>query len=365
MSSSVSGTASRRGNFAHPRLAWSAATVRCRARVLPRLTPVASERRSPGRRRRPLLQKPRDRCVPLSTRRPREGRVGDVVDQSVLEPELLVALDPRHSLALDEVAFLERAEERAQVAARSRRSRQRASPEDCPDHGGVDEHGALRGRQRVEPRGDDLADARRQPSPLRLFSAMRAASSSMNSGLPSAVSAICSARVVASRRGRGARVASSRLAASPSGSSGSAVYAGSPPPQPGRSPRSSGRASARSSTGTSRTRAASVSSRSSRLGSAQWMSSKRSSVGPRSASDSTSTRAEKKSVSRSALCRRHRGRGASRGAVRAPPPPRSGERGDRFVRVSRTPRAASSLSKMPRELLDLLRRTRRTGSLSP
>ena len=55
--------------------------------------------------------------------------------------------------------------------------------------------------------------------------------------------------------------------------------------------------------GTSRTREASVSSRSRRLVSAQWMSSNRSSVGPPIASDSTKTLAEKNRVSRSEMVR--------------------------------------------------------------
>ncbi len=121
----------------------------------------------------------------------------------------------------------------------------------------------------------------------------------MKSGFPSAISATFDAPRTTARAARNCS-ASSWLDSSLSGSSWSAVYAGRPPPQVGRSPRSSGRASATNRTGTSRTRDASVSRRSSWLESAQWMSSNRSIVGPRIASDSTKTRAEKKSVSRSA-----------------------------------------------------------------
>ena len=121
----------------------------------------------------------------------------------------------------------------------------------------------------------------------------------MKSGFPSAVRATTSAWSGEAPARSSKSSASACASSSESRSSCRAVYAGSPPPQVGRSARSSGRESATRSSGTSRTRAASISMRSSRLASAQWMSSNSSIVGPRAASDSTSTRAEKKSVSRS------------------------------------------------------------------
>ena len=124
----------------------------------------------------------------------------------------------------------------------------------------------------------------------------------MKSGFPSAISTTVAAPSSTALAARCCS-ASSWLEASLRGSSWRLVYAGSPPPQAGRSVRSSGLASATRSTGTSRTRAASISSRSSWLASAQWMSSNRSIVGVLIASDSTNTRAEKKTVSRSATVR--------------------------------------------------------------
>jgi hypothetical protein len=93
--------------------------------------------------------------------------------------------------------------------------------------------------------------------------------------------------------------ASSRPAASPSGSSGRAVYARKPA-APARSfaEKLGTRECEEEHRDVPHARA-NVSSRSSRLASAQWMSSYKSSVGLRIASDSTRTRAEKKSCSRS------------------------------------------------------------------
>ena len=93
-------------------------------------------------------------------------------------------------------------------------------------------------------------------------------------------------------------------------------------PTVGRSPSSSGRASATNRTGTSRTRDASVSSRSSWLASAQWMSSNRSVVESAAPPVTRRRRARKRRASLDPRpCPRCRHREALRAAVRAPPQP--------------------------------------------
>ena len=167
----------------------------------------------------------------------------------------------------------------------------------------------------------------------------------MKSGLPSAVSATAPARVVRERRVaeellRRARGSSSSV----SGSSGSAVYAGSPPPQPGRSVEEL-RPRERERTGPGRRARARRASRAGRAGSRRPSGCPRTGAasGRACASDSTRTRAEKKSVSRSRdrRCRR-RARGASRGAARAPPPPPGpasvGDRGGELLAAPRRAR---------------------------
>ena len=122
-------------------------------------------------------------------------------------------------------------------------------------------------------------------------SATDAASSSMNSGFPSATS--INWRTVASDESPSVAVATAAASSADNGSSGIVVCESKPAPQVGRVSRSSGRASARNATGTSRTWVVRYSMSSSWLVSAQWTSSNTSTVGRSVASPSTSRRTAK------------------------------------------------------------------------
>ena len=127
---------------------------------------------------------------------------------------------------------------------------------------------------RAAPRAAPGSSAgRRRRSPCE--SCTIASISSTNSGLPSAARAdpLAQLGVELGRRRAGARSARPSRASS-SGSSRTVVAFSLPPPQPGRSSSSSGRARHRSRIGASRDQSATCSTRSRNVGSAQWRSSK-------------------------------------------------------------------------------------------
>ena len=168
---------------------------------------------------------------------------------------------------------------------------ERAVPEDPADDGGVEQQRALGCGERVEPGGDHAADVRRQLGAPPAARSARAASSSMKSGLPSAVVARRAAsRSSASRASRSTRRAS--VSSVDSGSSGSAV-AEQPAAPDGRSRRAPGARSPGGATGTSAARGELLEQVEQAV-SAQWTSSKTSRVGWRAASASTKRRAARK-----------------------------------------------------------------------
>src|SRR5215218_11238307 len=132
-----------------------------RALTFAGFTPVVRDRLTGRRRDRRFLEEARDDVVPLPPCGAGEPLVRDVPDEPVLEAELVLALQARDRLAANQVAPLERAEKSTRVALRLDRL-QGAVPEGPADDRRVEEQRPLRGGKRVEPRGDDAADAGRE-----------------------------------------------------------------------------------------------------------------------------------------------------------------------------------------------------------
>ena len=150
-----------------------------------------------------------------------------------------------------------------------------------------------------------------------------AASCSMKSGFPSAVSATSAAPSsrLARREASSSEFGELAASSSPRGSRGSAVYASSPPPHSAAASRSSGRASVEEQDGQIVQARRQELDQVEEAGSAQWMSSKTSRRLAR-APASTKRRTERKSVSRSGIgSPSSRGRAGSRDARRRPRPP--------------------------------------------
>ena len=209
----------------------------------------------------------------------RQGRVGDVADQDVLEGVLVLAGEPasRRSGRRDPFPRARRVRRqvdalvvpRARSASRPRRSgrpRMRAGATRRSGGASASSRAASTRVHRLGQRPAVLA------TPPR---AMRLTISSANSGLPAERSAICGdelALPLTRRRRRAGRSTSSRVSSAVSGSSEIVVAFRRPPPQPGRRSSSSSRARQTIRTGP-RIQRARYSIRSSIPSSAQWMSS--------------------------------------------------------------------------------------------
>jgi hypothetical protein len=195
-----------------------------------------------------LLEEDGDRLVPLAAARARQRRVRDLADQLVLEGELRMLAPSREigSAGSGRAPRARRASRRCAPSAPARRPcRRRLRRAARP----------LRPRQRVDARGDDVADARRQLAGLGTPSASDATSSSRNSGLPSAVSASSAMRCACAPRARRGGAPARRVVVGRERLElQRACSAAGRRPTPGASDRSSGRACVSSSSGTSRTR---------------------------------------------------------------------------------------------------------------
>ena len=139
-------------------------------------------------------------------------------------------------------------------------------------------------RERIEARREQSVDrGRNDHLSVRLRSSPASASiSSTKSGLPSATSTM-RCLVTSSSVPRASSSTNSVLSVSERGSSRIEVEFSFPPPQPGRTSRRSGRARQTSRIGAARIQSARCSIRSRNVGSPQWMSSKTSTSGARSA----------------------------------------------------------------------------------
>src|SRR5207247_3625747 len=139
------------------------ARARCSALVLAGLARLLGEGRRRFSLRRYVLEKRSDRSVGLASLGPRQGGVGDIADQHVLEPELLLPPESRDRLAPDEVSSLQRIEQHGQPVLELAETRQRAAPEDLADHRGVEQQRPCRAAKGGEASGDASADARGKP----------------------------------------------------------------------------------------------------------------------------------------------------------------------------------------------------------
>src|SRR5205807_10465858 len=96
-----------------------------------------------------LLEEPGDDRVELSAASARQGGVGHLSDQRVLEGELLLSLDPRRGLVSDQVARLERVERILQDDIVLAHPLERTTPEHLSDDRGIEQDVSLLRRKRV------------------------------------------------------------------------------------------------------------------------------------------------------------------------------------------------------------------------
>ena len=106
-------------------------------------------------------------AMPLAPDRARNGGVGDVVDEDVLEEVFDLASHPGRRHAADQVSRFQDAKVVVDVAGRAH-GHEHSAPECSPDDGGVEQQVAGRARQCVEPGSDGRQDRRREMR-LRLF----------------------------------------------------------------------------------------------------------------------------------------------------------------------------------------------------
>jgi hypothetical protein len=129
---------------------------------MPAVAPVTSQRRRRlGAGEPRVLEELRHLSVTLATTPPGQGLVGHIPDQTVLESELLLTIDDRRRLPMDEVTPFQSIEESAEGIAVPT-CRQGSTPEDASHHRRIHQQPTLLAGQCIETGHDAATNGRGQ-----------------------------------------------------------------------------------------------------------------------------------------------------------------------------------------------------------